>query len=167
MLKLPVVLLKLYELSVLTLWNSMGNFKLEKFHAVCHELLELKYELSSSFWLQQVKLETPQFTMKYYGCSSLLFDALLQRNVLGFLLVCQFIIIYYLISHSLSHEWQDLKTNSRNAPLPTLLKWKSKHWHLFTFIAIYDEGCRENKSKPLYISVTPFCSQSRLLRRKD
>jgi len=101
----------------------MGNFKLAKFHAVSHELLELKYKLSSSFWLQHVKLETLQFTMKYYGCSSLLFDALLQRNVLGFSLVCQFIIIYYPVLHSLSYEWQELKPNPRTGSLPTLLKW--------------------------------------------
>jgi hypothetical protein len=89
--------------------------------------------------------------MKYYGCSSLLFDALLQRNVLGVLLVCQFIIIYYLVLHSLSHEWRDLKPNPRTAPPPTLFKWKSEHRHLFTFKAMYVDGCRENKVKPLFI----------------
>jgi len=129
----------------------MGNFKLEKFHAVSHELLKLKYELSSSFWIQQVKLATPQFTVKYYGCSSLLFDALLQRNVRGFLLVCHFIIIYYLVLHCLSHECQDFKPNPRTSPLLTILKWKSKRRQPFNFIAMYDEGCRENNDKPLFI----------------
>jgi len=101
--------------------------------------------------MQQVKLETPQFTMKYYDCSSLLFDALLQRKVRGFLLVCHFIIIYYIVLHSLSRGYQDLKPNLRTAPLLTLLKCKSKSRQLFTFIAMYDEGCRENKAKPLFI----------------
>jgi len=95
----------------------MGNFKLEKFHAVSHELRELKYELSSSFRMQQVKLETAQFNVKYHGCSSLLFDALLQRKVRGFLLVCHFIIIYYPVLHCLSRECQDFKHNPRTAPL--------------------------------------------------